>query len=70
MLYLVQRTDCDHATLATDIDPAYAAAFRLARFAGVDVLCFGCDITTEGVWLGEALQFVSPTSGFDRPTAK
>jgi sugar fermentation stimulation protein A len=57
MLYLVQRTDCTRMTLAEDIDPTYAQAFRTARQAGVDVLCFDCQISPEGVALGQALPF-------------
>ncbi|MGG7645324.1 DNA/RNA nuclease SfsA [Rhodovulum sp. YNF3179] len=49
MLYLVQRTDCDAFRLAGDIDPAYAAAFDLARAAGVEMLAFGTRIGTDGV---------------------
>lgn len=57
MLYLVQRTDCTRMTLAEDIDPTYAQAFRTARQAGVEVLCFDCQISPEGVALGQALPF-------------
>ncbi|MFZ5963067.1 DNA/RNA nuclease SfsA [Thalassococcus sp. BH17M4-6] len=60
MLYLVQRNDCSRATLAGDIDPAYLHAFGQARRAGVEVLCFGCDITPDGVWLGQSLPFDVP----------
>ena len=58
MFYLVQRTDCDALSLASDLDPVYADAFDRARATGVEVLCFGTDITTEGVSLGGALPFV------------
>lgn len=60
MLYLVQRTDCSRVTLATDIDPTYAAAFASARSAGVEVLCYCCDITPEEITLGHALPFHDP----------
>ncbi len=55
MLYLVQRTDCDRFTLANDIDPAYAAAYKTATNAGVEVLCIGTKITPDGVWLDQAM---------------
>ncbi|MBD3679917.1 MAG: DNA/RNA nuclease SfsA [Rhodobacteraceae bacterium] len=55
MLYLVQRTDCERLRLAGDIDPTYARAFDAARAAGVEMLCYGTRISTEGVDLGEAL---------------
>ena len=60
MLYLVQRTDCSRVALAADIDPNYAAQFTAARQAGVEVLCFGCDITPEAVTLGSSLPFDPP----------
>jgi len=59
MLYLVQRTDCDHFDLARDIDPAYAAAFDAARAQGVETLCFGTVITPQGVELAGPLTIVA-----------
>lgn len=55
MLYLVQRTDCAKLRLAADLDPAYARSFDAARAAGVEVLCYGTTITTEGVWIADKL---------------
>lgn len=57
MFYLVQRTDCTAMTLADDIDPAYAAAFAQAYAAGVMVRAQACEITTDGVWLGNPIPF-------------
>ena len=57
MLYLVQRTDCSEMTLAGDVDPAYAAAFDLARKAGVEVLCYDTKISPDGVDVGQAITF-------------
>lgn len=56
MLYLVQRTDCSKLSLARDIDPAYAAAYEAARAKGVETLCFGTDITPQGIHLGAPLE--------------
>ncbi|WP_299966197.1 DNA/RNA nuclease SfsA [uncultured Roseobacter sp.] len=56
MLYLVQRTDAARFTIAADIDTAYAAAFRAARAAGVETLCYGTDITPQGVDIADPLQ--------------
>lgn len=55
MLYLVQRTDCARLRLARDLDPGYGAAFDRARASGVEMLCHGSVITTDGVSLGPAL---------------
>jgi sugar fermentation stimulation protein A len=51
MLYCVQRTDCDRLALAADLDPGYAAAFARARSAGVEVMAWGCAISTGGITL-------------------
>ena len=56
MFYLVQRTDCRRFDLARDLDPVYGEAFDRARSAGVEILCFGTDISTEGVVLGPAMR--------------
>lgn len=55
MLYLVQRTDCTRLRMAADLDPAYAAAFDLARAAGVEMICHATRIDRTGVSLGPAL---------------
>ncbi len=49
MLYLVQRTDCDRLTIAGDIDPVYAEALGRAMAVGVEVLCYGCNMSTRGI---------------------
>jgi len=55
MLYLVQRTDAQRMDLASDIDPAYSAAFSQARAAGVGVLALGTSISPVGVEIGAPL---------------
>lgn len=58
MLYVVQRTDCDRFAVAADLDPVYAAAYRAARAAGVEVMACGTRIGREGISLGAALPAV------------
>ena len=44
LLFCVQHTGIERATLADEIDPDYAAAVRSAAAAGVEVHAFGCRI--------------------------
>lgn len=55
MLYLVQRADCAHFRIAEDIDPTYADALTKARAAGVEVLCYDCVVSPEGIEIRDAL---------------
>jgi sugar fermentation stimulation protein A len=56
MLFLVQRTDCTSFTLASDIDPAYAAAWVAATTAGVETLVLDCAISPEAITLGKLIK--------------
>ncbi len=55
MVYLVQREDCDEFRLAADIDPTYAAAFKEARAAGVEAVCYACRMTIEEIRIDHQL---------------
>ena len=55
MFYLVQRTDCSAFALADDIDPTYADAFKTARERGVEMLCYGCDITLDSITVSKPI---------------
>ncbi len=60
MFYMVQRTDATAVTLAHDIDPNYADAFRQAQTAGVKILAFDCSIDPAGIEVGKELPFLFP----------
>jgi len=60
MLYLVQRTDCDHLAFAADLDPGYAAAVTAAAGAGVEMLCHGTQVTSAAVTIGPELEILLP----------
>jgi sugar fermentation stimulation protein A len=49
MLYVIQRTDCDAFETAADLDPAYATGLIAAAAAGVEVLCYDCDLSSEEI---------------------
>lgn len=51
MVYVVQRGDCRHFSIAKDLDPAYAAAFERALARGVEAICWDCRVTTSGIEL-------------------
>ena len=55
MLYVVQRTDCDRFDAASDLDPAYAQGLLVATQAGVEVLCYDCDISFDRIGLRRRL---------------
>ena len=60
MVYLVQRADCRQFGLAADLDPVYARAFIAARAAGVEALCYACDVAPDGIALTGALPIRVP----------
>ena len=61
MFFLVQRTDCDRFSPADDLDPAYGQALREARRAGVETMCYDCDISMTDVTLRHPLDLVLNT---------
>ncbi|PQA85581.1 DNA/RNA nuclease SfsA [Hyphococcus luteus] len=56
MLFVVQRADCRRFAPAADLDPAYAKALKSAASAGVELLCYDCEVTTSEVVLRKALE--------------
>ena len=67
MLFVIQRTDCDRFDTAADLDPAYAAGLIAAAAAGVEVLCYDCDIGLTAVRLARSVPW-RPAKGYsDEP---
>lgn len=64
LLYVVQRTDCDHVALAADLDPAYAVAAAEAAAAGVGFHAVGTAITTRGITITRPLPVAAPVPIF------
>ena len=55
MFYLVHRSDCAQFKIAADIDPVYAKAFDRGREAGIEICCYGTDLSPEGVKLSRQI---------------
>jgi sugar fermentation stimulation protein A len=60
LLFLVQRSDCGEVRIASDIDPAYAAALTQARARGVEIRAFSCGISPLGIDAGAEIAFIHP----------
>jgi sugar fermentation stimulation protein A len=59
MFYLVQRGDgAGGVTIARDIDPAYGEALDAARKAGVEILAYGCTLTSKEIKIAKPLTFL------------
>jgi sugar fermentation stimulation protein A len=58
MLFLIQRTDAKRFSLAADLDPGYAAAFRRAIDAGVEAMAFRCRMSEAEIALDRAVPIV------------
>ncbi len=58
MLYVVQRDDCDHFTVATDIDPKYQQALIIAKNAGVESLCYDCTISPSEITISNSIKIL------------
>jgi sugar fermentation stimulation protein A len=48
-LFVIQRTDCDSFAACEDLDPVYARGLNDAAAAGVEVLCYRCDISPDEI---------------------
>lgn len=58
LVYCVQHTGIERVAAAAHIDPAYAAAFRLAVEQGVEVIALGARISAEEITLDRQLPVV------------
>ncbi len=60
MLFLIQRADAARFTLAHDIDPTYAEAFREAKAAGVEAFAYRCHISPDEIALDAPVRILAP----------
>lgn len=55
VMYIVQRTDCNRFSIADDLDPKYFEAYKSAKSSGVETLCYGTNISLQGISIADAL---------------
>lgn len=63
MLFVIQRPDCYQFDTAGDIDPKYHDGLRQAAAAGVEVLCYACDLSLEDITLSEPRPWIGAPKG-------
>lgn len=59
LLFCVQHTGIQSVQVASHIDPDYAKELKQAMLSGVQVLCYGCDISPEKIYINQPLPFIS-----------
>ncbi len=57
-LFVVQRTDCDRFAACRALDPAFAAGLDHAAEAGVEVLVYACEISSDGVAIDHRIRWM------------
>ena len=57
VVYVIQRADCRRFRVARDLDPGYHRALEAAREAGVEVLCYACEVAEDRIAISESLPF-------------
>jgi sugar fermentation stimulation protein A len=55
LLFCCSRAGTDRIRPADEIDPVYGETLREAAGAGVEIMAYGCDVSSSGVLLTEAL---------------
>lgn len=60
MVYCAQRSDAKEVRPADDIDPDYGRAMRRAAEAGVELLAYRCELSTEAIRVVEPIPVVLP----------
>ena len=58
ILYLIQRSDCNSFSIANDIDPDYADAFRKGVKNKLNILCYDCKFSSKGIKLNNKIKLI------------
>ena len=56
IIFLIQRNDCEVFTIAKDIDPDYAKALKLAVKNKLNILCYDCKFSSNGIKLNKQIK--------------
>ena len=60
MVYLIQRDDCDHLSIAADIDPKYDEGLTEAQASGVEAIAYSCKLSPNEIVVERAVPMVRP----------
>ena len=58
MVYVIQRPDAHHFSLASDIDPVYARGFESARKAGLEAIACRCSVSTTQICVDALIEVI------------
>ncbi len=64
--YLVARTDCQSAGIASGIDPDYAHGVRRALGAGVEFIAYRAEVRRDRITVGKRCRFFPPDTNRKR----
>jgi sugar fermentation stimulation protein A len=59
LLFCVQHSGIKSVQVAKHIDPDYAKEIKQAMLNGVQILCYGCKISSEKIYINQSLPFFS-----------
>jgi sugar fermentation stimulation protein A len=59
LFFCVQHSGIQSVQVAKIIDPDYAKALKQAMLSGVQILCYGCKINSEKIYINQSLPFFS-----------
>ncbi len=61
LIYIIQRNDVDHFSLASHIDPTYAKAAALGHSLGVEMYAYCCHITPSEISISHRIPIIKGT---------
>ena len=55
--FVIQREDCDHFTIASDIDPEYSKLLSNAVKKKLNIICYDCKFSLKGIKLNKPIKY-------------